>query len=61
VSGSVYMAAYQKDLYLVRVEADGSGRGGEIFLKRLSEVFFLGMLNNQMILRTKRCVNYCKR
>jgi hypothetical protein len=55
------MAAYQKDLYLVWVKADGSGRGGEIFPKRLSEVFFLGMLNNQMILRTKRCVNYCKR
>jgi glutaredoxin len=37
---SVYMAAYQKDLYLVWVEADSSGRGGEIFFKRLSEIYF---------------------
>jgi glutaredoxin len=40
VSESVYMTAYQKDLYLVWVEADNSRMGGEIFFKRLSEVSF---------------------
>ena len=40
VSGSLYMAAYQKDLYLVWTETDGSGRGGETIFKRVSEVFF---------------------
>jgi hypothetical protein len=40
LSDSVYMATYQKDLYLVWVESDSSGRGGEIFFKRLSETYF---------------------
>jgi hypothetical protein len=39
-SDSVYMAAYQKDVYLVWVEADGGERGGDILFKHVSEVFF---------------------
>jgi hypothetical protein len=39
-SDSVYMAAYQKDVYLVWVEADRGERGGDILFKHVSEIFF---------------------
>jgi hypothetical protein len=39
-SDSLYMTAYHQNLYLVWVEENSSGSGGQIFFKRLSEIFF---------------------
>ena len=39
-SDSLYMTAYHQNLYLVWVEENSDGNEGQVFFKRLSEIFF---------------------